>query len=559
MLDAGTTGRGGRRLLVLAVLLGGGGAAAQELDFTAAQAKYQAMLSRPSLSRRIDGRRLLAVTNDPRAFAILSKDYLAPEEPRDFVRSLLVTLLADFQHLEAPHEAWRAWRTSLPKAEHAWLWYRALGIEESGDPGGWRAVAADPRRPIELRAVALAAGAARRGGVDLDDTTLALVMELAGNVGSSGGDRSLVLEGLMGLFAAKADPLQDKQRHVLRALVSVMGERGTSTRSQIVQSRLLARALGRDNIGPDAASWLELLADAPTAAIELAYAAKRAAVKVGFFGIPEHGRTLAYVIDASDSMLEPLTPRELEDLQPLTGVGATKGGAGGAGAQAEQSIDWSRVKTRFDGARELLKLALRRLPADARFTVVLFGDKAEYLVATPGLVTASGKAVDAACLEVDAIRSGPVRAGRPHGTLRGSTNIHGGFLRAFRATDAKKTGARNKKGSEGRSEIRLDERGVDTIYLLSDGDPSADDWDGGDTNDGTTVGDPETGATKEHTGQVVYPGPFSWEPYLVADLQRLNLLQRCAIHAVGIGEANYDLLAKVAATGQGTVVQIGKK
>ncbi len=50
---------------------------AQAPDYATAEAQYRAMLSRPSLNRCIEGRcllDLLALTDDARAFAILSKD-----------------------------------------------------------------------------------------------------------------------------------------------------------------------------------------------------------------------------------------------------------------------------------------------------------------------------------------------------------------------------------------------------------------------------------------------------------------------------------------------------
>jgi hypothetical protein len=356
------------------------------------------------------------------------------------------------------------------------------------------------------------------------------------------------------MFESPSEKLQPQQRAVLRTLAHAMGESSTSPRSRLVLARSLALALGRDNIGPDAASWIELLADKSEHEIESAYALKRAAARPAFFGIVEHSLSIAYVIDASDSMLEPLTPRERADLQPLTGEGAKERPRDG---QAELSIDWNLVKTRFDGARELLKKAVRALRPDQEFTVILFGDKAEYLLATPKLTAASKKVVEAACAELDAIRPGPAKQERPHGTLRGGTNVHGGMVRAFRVGE--KPVPAGKKGPAPRPDVRLNEHGVDTIYLLSDGDPSADDYAGKDTNDGTTVGDPETGKTKEHAGTVVYQGPFAWTPYLLADIRRLNLLQRASIHTIGLGEADYRFLEELSKSAHGRTVQIGKK
>ena len=343
-----------KALLALVFAWGTGCLTAQEPkeSFETAEPRYRAMLKRPSMNRRIEGRRLLALTGDPRVFAILSKDYAAPEEPKDFVRALLVDILADFHPVESPLlEEWARWRKRHDSAEDAWLWYRSLQIETAADAGAWRAVFS-ARLPTELRAVALAAATRREPKIGLDADLLGVLRDAAASLPARGRDRAMLLEALVAAFEARTEKLQASQSAVLRVLVQAMADPATTVRSRLVLARSLARALGRDNIGPDPAGWLELLADGSEHEIEMAYALRRSAARPGFFGIVEHSRHICYVIDASDSMLEPLTPRELSDLQPLTGENAGKAGDGNA---AEMAVDWSKVKTRFDGARELLK------------------------------------------------------------------------------------------------------------------------------------------------------------------------------------------------------------
>lgn len=533
-------------------------------DYTVTEATYRALSRRPSLARRTDGRRLLAATADPRAFAVLKGVYAEPEQPQEFVRSLLVSMLADHFTESAHAELWRTWRVANNTAGDTWLWYNAMAQEGLTDRELWRTIVRETL-PVELRAATLIATAARPRSLTLDDATLALITDLSTGIGTRSYERAVLLEALVGLFTEQpleppppppeppASPLGKPQRNVLRSLVGAMAEPATSPRSRIVLARQLARALRRDNLGPDAAAWSELLGDAPAAEIEMAYARKRGAARPGFFGITEHGRAIAYVIDASDSMLQPLTPRERQDLQPLTGKDGAKTPAPGPGSQAELAIDWRKVQTRFDGARELLKLALRRLAPEQQFTIILFGNKADHLTATPQLVAANPKAVAAACRELDAIRPGPNQKERPHGTLRGQTNLHGGLLRAFRTGEGKSTDPKS------RGFVRAFEYGVDTIFVLSDGAPNADDWDAKDANESGRAGDPEAGTSFRYDGDVVYPGPFASGFGLLEDLRRLNLLRRCAIHTVGIGEADYELLQRIAAVGQGTTVQIGKQ
>jgi hypothetical protein len=543
-------------------------APAQEA-YEAVLARYQAMKKRPSLNRQVEGRFQLVRTGDPRAFDVIVKDYASPGEPVDFVRSALVTQLAEFHTKEPDRDAWRSWREANTSDEHLWLWYRAVQLEGAVASGQWRELFAQ-RLPVELRAAILAAAGDVAGGPSLDEDTLGLVMDLAAAMPRPSRERAMLLEGMVELFEAKGKELTGTARGVFHSLLHLMAERETNLRSRIVIARTLARALGRDDIGPDPEGWLELVSDQPAEAIEIGYAKRRAKVPLGFFGIPEHGRSIAYVIDASDSMLQPLTPRELAELQPRTGAGqATPDGKGpGRADAAERAVDWSKVQNRFDAARELLKLALRRLQPDQRFTVILFGSQAEFLAASFGLVAASPANIEKVCTEIDAIRAVRSRnPERPHGELRGSTNMHGGMLLAFRAGDAKKSRSKTERPNP-RSKVTkiapepawqpLDERGVDTIYLFSDGDPSGDNWNGVDTNDSDVSVDPESGAKYASTGHGFYPGPFSWPPYLVPDLRRLNLLQRASIHTIGMGEVDFQLLERIAADGRGVCIKIGR-
>lgn len=555
--------------LAFALFLGPAALVTAQETYEAAFARFQAMKKRPSLNRQVEGRLQLVRTGDPRAFDVIVKDYANPGEPVEFVRSALITQLAEFHTKEPNRDAWRTFREANPTAEHLWLWYRAIGLEGAIESGQWRELFAS-RLPIELRAAILAAAGDVAGGPSLDDGTLGLVMDLAAAMPRPPRERAMVLEGMVELFEAKGKELTGTARGVFHSLLHLMAERETSLRSRIVIARTLARALGRDDIGPDPAGWLELVSDQPAEAIEIGYAKRRAKVPLGFFGIPEHGRSIAYVIDASDSMLQPLTPRELADLQPRTGAGqpAVDGKGPARADAAERAVDWSKVQNRFDAARELLKLALRRLQPDQRFTVILFGSDAEFLSASIGLVAASPANVEKVCNEIDAIRAVRSRnPERPHGELRGSTNMHGGMLLAFRAGDAKKSRAKPER-SNSRNKVTkiapepawqpLDERGVDTIFLFSDGDPSGDNWNGADTNDSDVAADPETGATYANVTHGVYPGPFAWPPYLLADLRRMNLLQRASIHAIGIGEVDFRLLEQIAADGRGVCIKIGK-
>ena len=317
-----------------------------------------------------------------------------------------------------------------------------------------------------------------------------------------------------------------------------------------------AEVLGCANVGPDPDAWRELLARPPAEWQRPLSGALRSGLDHTFFGIHGHGRRLCYLIDASDSMLVPLTAREKAQLHPLSGAGARPEGPAvdGDSARAELAIDWERVHTRFDGARELLKLALRQLHPEQEFAVVLFGTSAETLDATPKLAPVRSRLVRRACDELDAIVPGPPAERRPHGTLRGETNLHGAFRLAYELT------TKGRLKGEAHVEDKAFGRGCDTILLLSDGAPNWDDFDASDVNESGVVGDPEAGVTLEERYEIAHwYGPFALQGYLLPDLERYALLRRPAIHAVGLGEADYFLLERIAALGGGKLLRIGQE
>ncbi len=215
-------------------------------------------------------------------------------------------------------------------------------------------------------------------------------------------------------------------------------------------------------------------------------------------------------------------------------------------------LDWSRIKTRFDAAREFLVLSLKNLPVDKQFCVILFGTKAATLKSTKGLTEAQPKNTAKVIAELMAIRPGKKREGRPHGTLFGYTNIHGAFRLAYAL---RKYGSATKDAYVDSKAWR---QGCDTIFLLSDGRPSWDDFakmDFADPND--RAGDPESGKQLRKESRLLFFGPFGRPRYLLEDVRRLNLIRRASIHAVALGEADIDLLEGLTKIGMGQVVQIG--
>ena len=286
--------------------------AAAQSTFEDAVAKYRERIQRPSLWKRTEGRRAIAETKDSRALALLVADYAKPEPPREVVRWLCVHLALEFFRSYEHADAWTAWRTAQAKPADAWLWRAALGVEARAGSDSWIEVA-ESRMPAVLRAVAIAAGVESYDGLP-DSETLERFAGWLRDKRTYGVDREMLVESMLAHFDRRAASLLEPEHlAMLRDIAGELGNRQCSERSKLVIARLLARITGRENIGIDPEAWRALLADEVAEAVEVDYVRRRAARVSGFFGIPDRGRHVVYVIDASDSMLAPLTAAIVTD------------------------------------------------------------------------------------------------------------------------------------------------------------------------------------------------------------------------------------------------------
>ncbi len=374
------------------------------------------------------------------------------------------------------------------------------------------------------------------------------------------------------LPTAVAGPLPASAATLAEKAVALLDDAALPRRTKWVVGRHLARCLGTDFLGLDPAAWRTELAAArardtsPRKAPPERYAPGR------FFGLTTSGLRTAYVIDASDSMLAPLSSGELERIRGLTTSGDSKGGA----TPTEDALPWQKIRTRFDLAREMLKLTLRTAlgavkddPPGAEersFCVVLFGDLAEPLPTTPGLVGLTGGNVKGACADLDGLKIvDPTRGNRdrPYGRLKGQTNLHGGMRLAFQIVGRSIQRPRTGFPVGEYVERRAFENGIDSLFLLSDGAPTSDDFVKLDSREpGDVAADPETGRPQSETPQLHYLGPFSRTDmeganFLQADLQRLNLFREVEVSCVGIGEADDGLLRTIASLGRGRFRRAG--
>jgi hypothetical protein len=210
----------------------------------------------------------------------------------------------------------------------------------------------------------------------------------------------------------------------------------------------------------------------------------------------------------------------------------------------EDDIPWHLVKSRFDLARWHLKISIQRLTKDKRFCVVWFGDESGLFKSTPGMIKATRGNVLKVIRELDDIKPGPLPKGvesrdAPHGWLRGQTNMHGGIKRAF---------AMRARGFAPRYEY-IDRKalaeGCDTIFLLSDGAPSTDDFLIGDIDykDVKVVAEREYGREVTRRDNIVYHGPMDQAHWLHEDIRRMNVFPRCRSTASGSAKPTSDCCA----------------
>jgi hypothetical protein len=347
----------------------------------------------------------------------------------------------------------------------------------------------------------------------------------------------------------RTDP---KWQRMALALVATLDDETVPRSARLVVARHLAKALAADTVALESAYWRGLLS--AEAAEKKAKAAEKQGktvnyVKPKFFGVEASGERIAYVIDLSDSMLAPidLGPEK----RPTGPTSGPKPKREKGALPTEDDIPWHLVKTRFDLAREHLKISLQRLGEEQSFTVVTFGSKAELLDGLTGMVKATPGNVKKAISALDGIRIGGPQTGKPYGVLAGDTNLHSGVRLAFRVR------ARGVVEEFEHVELTGFEEGCDTIFVLSDGDPTVDDYlvEDADFGDGDVVSDRESKEKAPRTARLIYQGPYADWNHLLEDVRRMNLFREVEIHCISIGDAQPGWLQRLAELGLGTLTK----
>ena len=513
---------------------------------------YDMTLGVGALMRRADGIYALARTADNRAVAVLTARYAKAEEPGNQIKYLVAGALGETRRVmidaKGAQEIW-----TFAKAQHkdldAWLTYNALTVDIATNG---IAVALEVQNARGVTAFERAA-AIEALAISGKREVLAQVLALADAKAANALERRLALSCCASALLYLSAHLKEKDYiAAARAVINQLDNAKLGDDVKLIIARHLARVFKVDKFWINADPWLRLLDDKPAVEEKGATVAKRPT----FFGLEGRGKRIVYVIDWSDSMLEPLKGEEIDEIKKRV----VTDGPGDKPDEKDPGLPWDKIKNRFDAAREVLKLSLRHLPDDVVFAVVAFGTEAKPLNSTKRFVDAKAGNIGAVIAELDSIKPGPVGPERPYGTLMGSTNLHGGVARAFRMTAA---GLINDDDEHVNKNTFTS--GCDTIFVLSDGEPNVDDYPGmGEliTGVGGTT-DREKGTSKTNgqvgQGRMQYMGPYAQRYHLLRDIRRMNLFRKAEINCVGVGEADNSLLEAISGLGLGTLVTIGKK
>lgn len=514
--------------------------------FISALARYKEVKTRLPFAHHTDGRTRIANTRRPEALQLLAADYGKPWSHPQYTKYTIAFMVGknfgDNEH---------ATRLEAMRRQHEdpvdmWLWVHALRIQidEVGDASAVE-IATTSNQAMHRAAAILALGQSRNGRIK------SAIVQTCLNFPRKAGDRALLLGAMSGALWENKRYVNDADyRLALEAYIGLLAESvGLDHVMKIQMARHLQWILKGPALFVNPEPWLELLQRG-----EIKQPKKtdtRAAPS--FFGIETQGERFCYVVDMSDSMCKEIEPSARPPNAPLTGPRPRRKKGF---VPTESDLPWHLIRTRWDLAREQLRISLLRLSDDKYFSIVWFGTESGNLKTTKGMMRATRSNVDRALAELDQIELGPkdpVKA--PDGQLRGRTNMHSGLRRAFGLT---------KRGLVDEAAYvhpKVLTEGCDTIFLLSDGAPSWDDFHTKDRDygEGRVVVDNEYGASAARTPTLIYHGPYDQEDWLVEDVKRMNAFRRIRMHCVGLGEANMRLLRRLAEMGHGETFSMGKK
>ncbi|MGB0330507.1 MAG: hypothetical protein ACPGPE_01665 [Planctomycetota bacterium] len=522
------------------------------------------LMLRLPLRYHIQAYESLARSREPEAIGELARRYEKPDLPKDQERYLMASSLAAIgkKGKDGLAQALADWREDANGAEDAWLWRHALAVEIRliGPEGAIEAARAS--RNVALRGAAIEALSATSSEALYD-----LIPELLQSPPKKDQDQI----ALMGAYASALTALGNKKtqtetpwKKLALTLVATLEDENVPRAAKLILARHLAAELDAEAVVLEAAAWRTLLAKRAQEAKDRRKEGDKASpeaddaddeyVRPRFFGVEVTGERVCYLLDLSDSMAAPIPPEWKPKGAPESGPRVRKKRKKGD-LPTEADIPWYIVKTRFDVAREHLRVSLERLQPDQKFCVIGFGSNAEYIKGTKGMVKATPGNVKKVLKELDGIKIGAPQGERVHGTIWGDTNLHAGLKLAF---------ATSKKGrvkGAGYVDPETFVSGADTLFVLSDGDPSVDDYTVTDVDygDGRVITDKESKREgKERTMKMNFIGPYSNWPLLLEDTRRMNMLRELEIHVISVGDADEQALGMLADIGLGKLQVFGR-
>ncbi|MBX3464001.1 MAG: hypothetical protein KF830_12585 [Planctomycetes bacterium] len=511
-----------------------------------ALARYKVTIVRKPFRHHNEGRERLAQTGQPEALAILVADYNKPPAYPEYTKYTIASLIGrHFDRLEDTSPL-AALRRANTKPVDTWLWAQALRVEiDRTDDSEALAIAREGKNVYQRAAAIAAVGASRTANVK------AAVLPAILDFPKKEADRNLLVGAITGaLWANKRRVNETDYRAALEAYVSLLTpELGLGHTIKVQIARHLQMILDAPAMFVNPEPWLEILQRGDVKQRP----AGTTTSSPSFFGITTDGERFCYVVDMSDSMLKEISPSAKPEVVAETGPRKKKK----KGILDESDLPWHLINNRWDLAREQLRISLSRLTPDKHFAIVWFGSKAGTLDSCKGMIKATKANIDRVLQELDSIKPvmDPDKARYPDGKLRGDTNMHAGLKLAF--------GLAGKGFREENAYVDAEAltEGCDTIFLVSDGKPSCDDFETTDKDygEGHVVLSHESGALAPRTPMLVYHGPFDQDDWLIEDVRRMNSFRRIRLHAIGIGEANMRLLERLAEIGHGEAFSFGKK
>lgn len=513
-------------------------------------AQYEEYIHRLPFLYHTWGRTVLAKVGQAESLALLLEDYRRPVAYQEFARYTMSELFGRYFGDDVWMDEFAQLRADHDGPGDMWMWVNTLALSDDDEDTAAVIQMVRESKDVIHQAAAIEA-LAFRGRQAVIDVIAEVCAEFPRK--NKPGERRLLVSALSSAVLANKSILADpKMQSAIRAYINLLDEDvGLSHSAKMVIARHLAKTIGIDRRYIEPEPWIRLLDQNYSPPKRLGETVSQ----LRFFGIEAEGDRICYLIDMSNSMLRPIDP-DLLRKGPITGPRRRERGQ----IPDENDIRWHLVESRFDLAREHLKISIQRLSKDKRFSVVWFGDEAGHLESTPGMIPATRSNISRVLRELDAIEATPrppnlAEADAPHGILKGETNLHGGLLRAFSMQ------ARGFAKGFDAVDLKAIAEGCDTIFLMTDGAPSVDDFEIVDDyyGDGTIVREREFGREVEMVHDVTYHGPMVYPNWLLAELRRMNVFRKVPVHCIGIGEADIDLLRALAESSQGEVFLLGAK